>query len=224
MNDDQYYSDLAYARGKQREINEFESSTRRIVRPPSKLRYGFLYSLAITGDLVDLAELTGIGLILVWLVKLIVSPILFYAGVDANSRVKAMGRLQEEINKNIAQITRRVETYTRRYMTAIKFSRKTGILKKPVRKIALKVARGRKAILRNPLIKNALAGFADLIPIIDLLPWRTFGVFLMYRDEKSTFLEAMEALPDYISAKTEEIQAAEALTEAMLNEAEEQPA
>lgn len=224
VNDDQYYYDLAYARGKQREFNEFNDAAGRIVRSPSKAKYGFLYTLAVIGDLVDLAGLTGIGLILVWAVKLIISPILFLSGISANRRIKDMNGFQENINASVAHITRKVQTYTRRYLQVIKFSRKTGILKKPIRRAALKIAKTRKAVARNPLVKNALAGVADLIPMLDLLPWRTLGVYLMYRDEKKTYLETKNTLPEYAIAKAEEVQAEEALTELAYQEAAEQPA
>lgn len=217
-NDDQYYYDLAYARGKQREFSEFESTVKENVRMPSKFKYGALFALAGFADIVDLAELTGIGIILVWAVKLIVSPILFFAGFGANTRVKAMSQFQEGVGANIAELTQQAQTYARRYTTAIKFSRKTGILKKPVRKMALKITKARTVIMRNPAVKNGIAVIADLVPFLDLLPWRTIGIYLAYRDEKKTFLEAKEIIPEYYAAKTEEIQAINDLQEVEITE------
>jgi len=217
-NDNQYYYGLAHARGRQRELNEFETATKDTVKPPSKLKYGGLFALAGFADIVDLAELTGIGIILAWAVKLIVSPILFFAGFGANARVKAMSQFQESVGANIAELTQRAQTYARRYTAAIKFSRKTGILKKPVKRMALKVAKARKAVMRNPAVKNGVAVVVDLVPLLDLLPWRTIGIYLAYRDEKKTYLETQEVIPEYYAAKVEEMRASNDLQESEMAE------
>ena len=225
-NEQQYYYDLAYARAQQREAGEIQAEAERVVKPPSGFKYFCLYSLAIIGDLVDYAQLTGVGLILTWGVTLIISPILFFSGLGVNKRVKLMREFQENIQTNIAHIARLVQTYTRRYVMAIRMSRKIGVLRRPVRKAALKVARVRKIVLRNPATKNTMAIIADLIPILSLLPWRTIGVYLMKKDEMRTFLETQEVLPEYMEVKASEIEAANDLSEVETEEsgAVEQPA
>ncbi len=203
--EEQYYANLAYLQAQQSELNEVVATANRVIKHPSRLKYGFLFSLSIIGDLVDLAGLTGIGLILVWLVKLIVSPILFFAGFGASSRVGAMNKFYGEIQQDIAGLTRKMMFYSRMYARALRFSRKTGILKKPIRRAALKIGAARKAIIRSPALKMGAAGVADLMPGLDLFPWRTIGVYLAYRDEKKTYLETQPIVPEYIAAKTEEI-------------------
>ena len=213
--EEKYYSDLAFLRAQEQELNEVQATADRTVRHPSRLKYFLLFVLAIIADIIDFLQLTGIGIILVWLVNIFVTPILFLAGLGANSRIKAMNRFYAEIQRNIDGLTRKMMFYSRMYTRALRFSRRTGFLKKPLRKVGLGVARLRRSVRRNPVTKMGAALILDLIPLIELLPWQTIGVYLMYQDEKKTFKDTQQIVPEYLEAKIQEIAiAAEVASEA----------
>ena len=217
-NDDQYYYDLAYARSQQRETREVQDTANRTVKPPSGTLYALLYTLAIIGDILDWLTLTGFGAIVSFIVDLFIGAILFFAGRAAKNRMEAMNEFQDSLHKHIQNLERKIVAYRNAYARIIKTSRKIKILRKPVRKIALRLSRLRKSIARSPLGKTVASVIADLVPILDLMPWRTINIYYMKKAEMQAFQEAQNMLPEYMSAKADEIEAANDLQEAEMAE------
>ena len=218
MADDQYYYDLAYARAQQRETREAQDTANRTVKPPSGTLYALLYTLAIIGDVLDWLTLTGFGAIVSFIVDLFIGAILFFAGRAAKNRMEAMNEFQDSLHKHIQNLERKIVAYRNAYARIIKTSRKIKILRKPVRKIALRLSRLRKSIARSPLGKTVASVIADLVPILDLMPWRTINIYYMKKAEMQAFQEAQNMLPEYMSAKADEIEAANDLQEAEMAE------
>lgn len=218
MSDDQYYYDLAYARNQQRETREIEDTANRVVKPPSGTLYVFLYGLAIIGDVMDWLTLTGFGAIVSFVVDLFIGAILFFAGRAATNRMEAMNEFQDGLHNKIEQIEKKVVAYRNAYARILKASRKIKVLRKPVRKLVLRFAKLRRSVTRGPLGRTVASIIADLVPILDLMPWRTINIYMMKRDEMRAFQEAQNMLPEYMSAKADEIEAANDLQEAEMAE------
>lgn len=219
MSDDQYYYDLAYARGQQREQTEIQDTAGRVVKPPSGTLYFFLYCLAGIGDIVDWFVFTGIGAIISFIVDIFIGVILFFAGRAARDRIKTMNEFQDGLHGHIQNIERKIVAYRNAYARTLKASRKIKFLRKPVRKLALRFARLRKSIARSPLGRTIAAIIADFVPILELVPWRTLNIYLMKKQEMRAFQDAQNMLPEYMGAKADEIEAANDLQEAEMIEA-----
>lgn len=215
---DQYYYDLAYARAQQREQIEIQDAANRIIKPPSGMLYFFLYGLSGIGDILDLLTLTGIGIIVSFVVDLFIGIILFFAGRAARDRIKTMNEFQDGLHEHIQNIERKIVAYRNAYAKVLRTSRKVKILRKPVRKLALRFSRLRKSIARSPLGRTIAAIIADLIPILELVPWRTINIYMMKKQEMRAFQDAQNMLPEYMGAKADEIEAANDLQEAEMAE------
>ena len=213
-NDDQYYYDLAYARGRQREQREIQDTANHVVKPPSGTLYFFLYILAGIGDILDWLVLTGFGAIISFVVDLFIGAILFFAGRGARNRMETMNEFQDGLYQHIERIEKKIIAYRNAYARVLKVSRKVKILRKPVRKLALRLLKLRKSVARSPLGRTIAAIIADLIPILDLMPWRTINIYMMKKAEMQAFQEAQNMLPEYVGAKADEIEAANDLREA----------
>ncbi|MBI2670268.1 MAG: hypothetical protein HYX20_03955 [Candidatus Yanofskybacteria bacterium] len=218
MPDDQYYYDLAYARGQQQEQREIQDTANRVIKPPSGTLYFFLYCLAGIGDILDWLTLTGIGAIVSFIVDLFIGIILFFAGRAARDRIKTMNEFQDGLHGHIQNIERKIVAYRNAYAKILRVSRKVKILRKPVRKLALRFARLRKSVARSPLGRTIAAIIADLIPFLDLMPWRTINIYMMKKQEMQAFQDAQNMLPEYMEAKADEIEAANDLQEAEMTE------
>ena len=216
--DDQYYYDLAYARNQQRETREVQDSAERIVKPPSGTLYAFLYGLSVIGDALDWLTLTGFGAIISFIADLFIGVILFFAGRAARSRMEAMGEFQDSLHQQIKNIETKIQAYRNAYARILRASRKVKILRKPVRKIALRLSRLRKSAMKSPLGRTIASIVADLVPILDLMPWRTINIYMMKKQEMRAFQDAQNMLPEYMSAKADEIEAANDLQEAEMAE------
>ena len=226
MPDDQYYHDLAYARAQQKETGEIKDIAKKTVRPPSGGTYAFLYGLAILGDLIDLLDLTGIGALISFIVDLFIGAILFFTGRAARDRMRSMNEFQDSLHGHIERLEKKIVAYRNAYARILRVSRKVKILRKPVRKLALKLSRLRKSVVRSPLGRTMAAAGLDLVPFLGLVPWRTWSIYMLRRDEMRAFEEAQSMLPEYMSTKADEIEANNDLQEAETIEAgiEEQPA
>jgi hypothetical protein len=227
--DELYQYSLAHYRAQRRELDEIKDASKE-VKPPSKLKYASLFVMSASLDIVDWLGLTGIGLILTYALKIVFAPILFMAGWGANSRIKEMNKFKSKAFAHIEAIEKRIIFYARNYQRALKLARRYKFLRKPVRKVALRIARARKTavrkvgqiVSRNPLMKNMAAIIADFIPLIDIIPWRTLGIYLTYRDEKKTFEETQPVAEELANAKAEELETAGQYRESLLEqEAEE---
>lgn len=73
--------------------------------------------------------------------------------------------------------------------------------------------------MKSPVGRTVASIVADLVPILDLMPWRTINIYMMKRDEMRAFQEAQSMLPEYISAKADEIEASNDLADAEAIEA-----
>ena len=177
------------------------------LKAPSKLKYFFFGILAFMADIVDvIAAFTVIGIILSFVVDLIVAPILFMAGFGANSRIKAMNNTIENMERYITRLGREVTRIRTIYAQAYKASRYIPGLRRIIRRSALAFRAVRLKTIRNPLFKNAAAIAADLVPYLDIVPWRTVALYLTYKDEKKTYEEAMENMNLALAAENQVIQ------------------
>jgi hypothetical protein len=196
------------------------------LQEPSKSKYRFLLLLAIILDIIDWAELTGVG----WFISLLLKTlgfILYEGGKGIDARVKAMEKIQES-TKGALMYMQRVAERLMSVSQLARLGRGKGlggrILRAPARRLFLKlrVAKVRRILKRNPMTKNTLAILIDIIPILDLFPWRTIGIWLAHRDEVKTYKECMEAVAEYKETKKMEYEAKRDYLDSVEEELEEE--
>ncbi|MDP3954140.1 MAG: hypothetical protein Q8Q06_01835 [bacterium] len=205
MSQDNYYNQLALVRAGQKDTEDIKARANEIIRPPSKFKYGVMFLFAGIGDLVDLADFTGVGIIISIIVDLIIGAILFILAWMTRTKMRKITDLHKSVQENILNIERRIAGLRNAYATALRAGRRFKTLRRPIRVAAKKFKQFRALVYRNPLMKNAIAIFADLIPFIGLLPSRLIAIYFTYQDEKKTYLAAKEILPEYEDAKNEEL-------------------
>ena len=205
--EDQYQYDLALSRirDEQDHIRQAIDATEEEVRHPSEMKYHFMMTLAIILDIIDWLEITGIGLIVTYALKIVFTPTLYLYGRHASNRIKVMSELSKSLEQRISHIRRRMYSYANRYRFAANIGRKIPGLAKHLNKLEGSAKRIGQTVARNPAFKNTAAIIADYIPLLDLLPWRTLGVYLAFKDEKKTYEETKPTVEEYYQAKEEEI-------------------
>jgi len=159
---------------------------------PSSFKYLFLGLVAIIGDSVDWLSLTGFGYIVSIFVDIIVGIILIFGGMSAKAQIQRKKEMVANLQKSVEQMMRRVTRIRRYYAKGLKFARKIPRLGK----VALALRKARIVVTRSPVMKTLIAVGFDFIPLWELAPWRTFGVWLTYRDEKKAYEEAIAQIKE----------------------------
>jgi len=223
FSDDQRANQLAYVRAREKERADIKRTVSS-VKPPSKLSFKGYLVMAIILDALDWAELTGVGLILTYALKVIFAPILFMHGINAGSRVKNTNRIAKSLEEAVSHLKKRTLIYRNRLAFVAKHGRKIKALRKPIAVIAKNANKLKKLVVRSPAMKNAFCITADFIPLIDLFPWRTLGVVITYYDEKHTYEETMPAITEFADAHKELIESELAKIAEVDNEFEDEQA
>jgi|SRR3989344_6453578 len=167
--------------------------------PPRWPKFALLYFVAGLADLIDLAGLTGFGWFLSVAFDIFADTIIFLFARGARNKAKHLSYLQEKLPMM-------VETVSKRYLSGLKSARKMTknipALRSVVNRAGLLVAKARN----SPIGKQILAMTLDLIPILEVLPFRTLGIYLLWRDEKNTYKD-MQPVVEYYNELFEELAA-----------------
>jgi hypothetical protein len=199
----EYGITLNTARAQRSEILAIEEASKQIQKPSSR-KYHRMMTLAITLDVLDWLELTLVGIIITYALKIIFTPVLYFYGRNANTHIKGMADVKEILEEKISHIRRKMYSYINRYKFATKMIRKSARLGRHLAKFEGSAKKIGQSITRLPGLRNLWMIIADYVPILDLLPWRTLGVYLTYRDELKTFNETQPTLEEYQETTQEE--------------------
>lgn len=200
-------SERATIRG-DREIADLKSN----IHPPSKGRYLLGFVLAIMGDIIDVVAaililVFGLGIPLGWLIDLLLDIPLVILGFASNKQLKKNSQASNALVSKIETIRQRVQQYRNLYAATLKASRKIKALRKPLRQVAKKFKAIRKVATKSVLGRTALRLGADFIPILDLWPWRFFGMRSNYKAEKQAYEDFLLLTQDYTESREEEVEA-----------------
>lgn len=187
----------AYYKAERAQTASMLREAQSIVKKPSFFLYFFLFYLAVVIDVWGVVQLlfdaTGIGLIIVTIINIIFGCVFWCLAFLIGRPIKKMDRIGKRTSDAAQQTVQKIASMRTRYASAIKFSRKVKVLRKPVRKIALMVRKFTKKT-RSPLIKMGIAEILEVIPLIELAPWQTLAVYSMYKDHRSAYLDGLEQL------------------------------
>jgi hypothetical protein len=166
---------------------------------PSYIKYAILGSISVIQDVVDLADLTGIGAVFGFFISvactILIIAIFYFTHtrfINARNYISKIEELVPGIQANIAHATRLTLRTARqmRYVPGMQ-----GIS----RKIPRVLVRIRRAARSNPFTKVIVGNLIDLIPFLGLFPWSTISIVLSYLDERKTFNAAREASEEIFS-------------------------
>lgn len=158
-------------------------------KKPSKVKYGILYAMAIFVDGINLVSLTGIGAIFSVLASFIVSFLMFLIFWFTNTKQKRADEYSHKVSVFLENMPKNIAHLERRAVRVGKFAGKL----KPVQKPATKTF---VALEKSPLSKFVASAVANLIPFLDILPWMILGVWLSYRNEKASYVNARKAVTE----------------------------
>ena len=200
--EDQYSAELAaeqelYSIGQQ--IEELAEKGRSFGRP-SFFKYGLLLFLAILADAVIVGSylLFGTGIILstFFAAPLIISVILVSWFTD--TKLKDAQAYPGKIEQTVVLVQQRIAIATRTGLKTAKALRKVPGMKSAARALPRKLVQIRKVARRSPVGRTLIGSGANIVPIINLVPWQVVSVLMAYSAEKKTLEEVIQATNDAI--------------------------
>jgi hypothetical protein len=166
---------------------------------PSYFKYGILFILAAIVDIIDFADLSGIGLFIARIVSFAASALIILVLWLTNTKQKSADEYVENAQKKIEFITQKISEAERKILTVAKISRKIPGVKKLYRKAHMATIRRLRLGLRkltkntkNPIIRSLASGTLNLVPFLSIVPWMIIGIWLSYRAEKESYKKAEE--------------------------------
>ena len=168
-------------------------------KKPSFFKYSVLYGLTVVIELIDLTTFTGFGIPVAMLVSFALSTLMFLIFWFTNTKQKRADEFAEKASAWLQELPKNMAHIERRGVQAARLVRKF----KPVRKMAVK---SYAALKKSPLSKFAAAAVANLIPLLDVMPWVIVGVWLSYRDEKASYRNANEAAVEGVKGTLAEVE------------------
>ncbi len=175
------------------------------IKPPSKIRYLFWGYFALVSDILsivgDLGDLTGVGLVFVTLVELVIQAGFLATGYLATGKIRKLQHATIAYEQEIARAQNAVKRYRQAYAQALRAGRKIGALRGPLRALSTKKSKFSKI---NPFKRYALTAAAEIVPLLNVLPWQLYGVYHLYKSHKAAYQEAQEFQEESVRAQQEE--------------------
>lgn len=176
--ENQYAQSLYAQQSERQQRDELEEivTEGKSYRSPSKLKYGILFVLAIIADAMDFVELTGVGWFVAKLVSIVCTAIILLIFFFTGTKQKKAKEYQKRAEDIIRNPVKNIAHAERMLIRAEKISSIVGI-----------------GSFAGIIEKFSASAAANLIPVLDLVPWMLVGVYLSYRDEKNILRGARES-------------------------------
>lgn len=165
---------------------------------PSYLKYGFLFVVAGIIDIVDVADVTGIGIIISKIISIGGTTIIYLVLWLTNGKIKKAQQYGENLAASVAAFQTQAARAEKMALRASKTLSNIPGLRGLASKIPGKLGQLKEMVKKSPLNKILLGGAANLIPFVAIANLMVFWVFMSYRDEKSTYRQAREAANEAI--------------------------
>ena len=182
------------------------------VAKPSFLKYGLLMYVIFACDIafavLELAELTGIGAIILRICKFAFGVGFFLLSWYLGRSIKNVRSIRESRMQAVQNIEVTIQKYRQAIAQGMQLLRKSQMgrtLLRSIRKSALgKSLQSFRKATRSPVIKSLLASGAELVWVLDIVPWYTISMYLTYRDHRAEYREAQIARMAYQEAAAQE--------------------
>ena len=160
---------------------------------PSFLKYGFLFAVAGVVDIVDVADATGIGIIISQIVSIGGTAVIYLTLWLTNGKFKKAHQYGEDLEASVATFRTQVARIDQMSLRGAKAIGKIPRLKGVSRGARLARIQIKKFARKNPLAKILIGGAVNLVPFVAIINLMVFWIYLSYRDEKNAFRQAKEA-------------------------------
>ena len=180
-----------------KELTEIEKEGKSFGHP-SYLKYGILFTLAGTIDLVDLLDFTGVGIIVSKVVSFFLSAIIMLIFWLTNTKMKNAQNFAEGLEKRALHLQKSVVYASQLAMKTSRILGKFGA-KKAARAIPRAMVKIRRIARKNPIFKPLIGACINLIPFLAVLNLMVFWIYISYRDEKKTYQGAQESAEEAVS-------------------------
>lgn len=131
-----------------------------------------LLIFAIPNDVIDAIDVTGVGIVVSWLISFFLSMatilVIWFADSELQRVKSHLSRVDSHKKTLIGKLT----------------------------KISSKLT---KYAPKNPVVKVIVGSILEMIPIVSILPWSSISVVLAYLDERKAFKEARESANELTS-------------------------
>ncbi|TSC74082.1 MAG: hypothetical protein G01um101444_379 [Parcubacteria group bacterium Gr01-1014_44] len=165
---------------------------------PSFLKYGFLFAVAGVMDIVDVADVTGVGIIISKVVSIGGTAIIYGVLWLTNGKVKKAQQYGDNLAASVATFQAQTARAERMVLRASKTLGKIPGLKGLAGKIPANLGKLKGIIKKSPLTKILIGGGINLIPFVAVINLMVFWIYMSYRDEKNTYRQAREAASEAI--------------------------
>lgn len=177
---------------KQERINKLTEEAQNLGHP-SHLKYAFLFLVAGIVDMVDLADVTGIGILISKVVSIGGTGLIYFTLWLTDGKMKRAQIIGEDAAQAVLALQQSISQASRTAMRTAKTLGHVPGLKGLARQIPRTTVNIRKIARRNPLTKILVGGAINLIPWVAIVNLMVVWVYLSYRDEKKTLKESREA-------------------------------
>ena len=153
------------------------------ITKPSSIFYGMWYSAAFLIDAVDIF----IGFTMVW--GIITSAILLFVARLASKKIQHIQGKADLVEHYTNRIQQRGTVLRNKYAKGLRRIRKTKV--------------GRKFI-KSPFGRACLGLVANIIAILNLLPWQVYSVYTTHKAHKEAYASSIQAVNEYQDSMAEE--------------------
>lgn len=160
---------------------------------PSYLKYGFLFAVAGIIDIVDVADVTGIGIIISKIVSIVGTVIIHLVLFLSNGKAKRAHQYGENLEASVAAFGAQTARIDQAVLRGAKTLGKITGMKGLSRRARLARIKIKKFARKNPLTKALIGGALNLVPFLAIINLMIFWVYMSYRDEKNAYQQAREA-------------------------------
>lgn len=160
---------------------------------PSFLKYGFLFAVAGIMDIVDVLDVTGIGIIISKIVSIGGTAIIYLVLWLTNGKIKKAEKYGDDLAASMAAFQTQAAQAERFAMRASKTLGKIPGLRGLAGQIPANIGKLKGIAKKNPFTKILIGGAINLIPFAAIINLMVFWVYMSYRDEKNAYQQAKEA-------------------------------
>ncbi len=164
-----------------------------LFKKPSKLKYAFLFTVAGIIDVIDVLDVTGVGIIISKIVSIGGTGIIYFTLWLTDTQLKKAHKYEDDLSMVGMGFEDKIQRYSRLAMKTSKKLAKIPGLKGVARKIPRTLVKLRRVARKNPITKVLLGGVINLVPFLAIINLMVVWIYLVYRDEKKAFKKAREA-------------------------------
>ncbi|MEK7194662.1 MAG: hypothetical protein AAB667_00135 [Patescibacteria group bacterium] len=184
-------------------VSEVNAESGRIKKPYFFI-YFILYYFSIGIDILEYfakpVEATIVGELPIIAIRFLVSALFFVAGIWLGRKIKNARKSGDQIVHISEQAVQRVTQYRQWTASLLTATRRSNLGRRFLqsqtgRKLIRATAKLARAT-RSPLFRTGAAVIAELVPLLDLVPWYTLNIYLTKRDHQREYAVAQANLEE----------------------------